>query len=122
MTTIVIASACQKQLHRQINAENVESVILWGGKIPEGTDGRNATEIEQHLIVDWFNSATDIRENKSKRGKSPLAGIRIQLKSREVIEIRYGSGEDFEVFRNNQNPYWAVQPNLRELFEELGGK
>ncbi|MDQ7092560.1 hypothetical protein REC12_03035 [Desulfosporosinus sp. PR] len=58
-------------LHRPIKVENISSLTLWSGH----TDEKKATQEEIANLVNWFNSASDIRENKTFAGETPDSGI-----------------------------------------------
>lgn len=122
---VIAMSGCKGQLHKQISLDEVETIILWGIKIPEGYNGRKATENEAKEIIEWFNSAFDISENKDFAGITPNAGIRIDLKSGEKISI-FNTGKDFEVQRNDVKSkdisYWAKEQNIEQLLKDLGGE
>lgn len=102
-------------LHEQINVNDVESINFWGNI----TDV--ARSVEKQDIVEWFNSMTNIRENKGFAGTTPDAGIIIKLKTGNQISI-INSGADFEVQRLNRLgdviSYWGKQPYIRSIFYE----
>lgn len=109
-------------LHKKISLTDVSSIRLWGEGIKEKTDGREATGEEMKKIVDWFNQATDIRENKNLAGTTPDAGIFIQLKNGSLINI-IRSGSDFEIQRDINGEmvsYWAKQPDIKALLDQMG--
>lgn len=101
------------RIHKPINANDVESVNIWGN-----TSGVT-TSVEKQDIVKWFNSITNIRNNKDFAGTTPNAGVIIKLKTGDEIFI-INSGSDFEVQRNNifgkRISYWGKQPNIRNIF------
>lgn len=106
-----------ESIHKSVNPEQVFSIELWGEKYVS----RTANNEETAKIIEWFNSATDIRENKEFAGTTPEAGIVIKLKSRQTILV-IRSGTDFEIQRNDigkRVSYWAKQSNLRKLLEQL---
>lgn len=57
------------KLHEPISASDVESINIWG------STNRVASSSEQQDIIKWFNSITNIRENKNFEGTTPDAGI-----------------------------------------------
>jgi len=74
-------------LHEPINVSDVESVNIWGNT------SEVASSIEKQDIVKWFNSITNIRENKGCAGTTPDAGIIIKLKTGSQIiyyKFRFG--------------------------------
>lgn len=106
-------------LHRPIKVENISRITLWGGY--NGVN-REATEQEVINIVNWFNSAYDIRGNKKFAGTTEESGIRIEEKN--GIRFSIGrSGEDFEVQRKDEKgilrSYWARKKEIKELLDEL---
>jgi hypothetical protein len=106
-------------LHRPIKVENIARITLWGGY--NGVD-KEASEQEVTNIVNWFNSAYDIRENKEFAGTTEESGIKIEEKDGTRFSIGR-SGEDFEVQRKDQKgklrSYWVRQKDIKELLDEL---
>ena len=81
---IVLVSASvwhwkNKSLHQPISVNNVASIELWADT-PEHIS-KKATLEETQKIVEWFNSSTNIRQNKDFAGITPYAGIIIELES-----------------------------------------
>jgi hypothetical protein len=109
----------EKELHQPITADTIESITFWG----IGNEIK-ATNEEIIQMVNWFNSATDIRANKHFAGSTPESGIMIKLKSGNIIGI-ISSGDNFEVQRNDVKKenisYWAKEPNIFELLLNLQG-
>lgn len=104
-------------LHKPVNLQDVSRIEVWGVH----TNTRSVTNAESEKIVSWFNSATNIRENKEFAGTTPDSGIRIEIKSKETIGI-INSGKDFEVQReiNGRNvSYWAEQRDIDNLLDQL---
>lgn len=108
-------------LHRTIMVENVSNIRLWSGY---GVD-RVATEQEVINIVNWFNSAKGIRENKEFAGTTEDSGIIVEEKNGSRFSIGR-SGEDFEVQRKDEQgklrSYWARQKEIKELLDKLATK
>lgn len=108
-------------LHRPIMVENISSIRLWG---VYGVD-RVATEPEVINIVNWFNSAKGIRENKEFAGTTEDSGIIVVEKNGSKFGIGR-SGEDFEVQRKDEQgklrSYWARQKEIKELLDKLATK
>jgi len=107
-------------LHRPIKVEDVSRMILWGvGGYKE------ATQEEVSNIVNWFNSASGIRENKDFVGTTPDSGIIVKEKNGKEFSI-IRSGKDFEVQRNDalgkNHSYWAIQKEIKTLLDELSQK
>ena len=98
------------RLHKPINLSDVESVNIWGNT------SNVARNLEKQDIVKWFNSITNIRENKDFAGTTPDAGIIITLKTGNRISI-INSGADFEVQRISRsgNAISYRTRNAREL-------
>lgn len=111
----------EKELHQQITVDSVESITFWGGGIG---NVKQATNEEIIQMVNWFNSATDIRANKHFAGSTPESGIIIELNSGYGIYI-VSSGDNFEIQRNDVKKdnisYWAKEPNIFELLLNLQG-
>ena len=84
-----------------------------------------ATQEEIYNIVNWFNSASGIRENKDFAGETPDSGIILNEKNGKEFRI-LRSGKDFEVQRydelGNNRSYWANQKEIRTLLDELAQK
>jgi beta-lactamase regulating signal transducer with metallopeptidase domain len=111
-----------RSVHQPISVGDVSSIEVWGNSTGEGREKQTKENMEK--IISWFNSATDIRENKDFLGSTPGSGIIIHLKSGERIVI-INSGTDFEVQRNTDKgrvSYWAKQPEIEILLEKLKGK
>ena len=105
--------ANKSKLHEAIDESNVETIIIWD------TMGRRiANSDEKQDIIRWFNSITNIRQNKEFAGTTPEAGIMIELKTGNGIHI-LASGKDFEVQRTNSSgkhiSYWGQQSNIRDV-------
>ena len=108
-----------KTFHKTISVDEVATVKTWGNSIPNGEEKEETKEgIEK--IVKWFNSITDIRENKELSGSTPESGIIIELKSRNRISV-LRSGDQFEIQKDGIS-YWGKQPELNILLENLAGK
>ncbi|MGC7871320.1 hypothetical protein ACPUYX_07270 [Desulfosporosinus sp. SYSU MS00001] len=109
-------------LHRPLKVEEISSINLWGGHFAGNNRGREATQEEVGDIVDWFNSASDIRENKDFAGETPDSGIVINEKDGEEFSI-IRSGRDFEVQRHDKSgrtySYWATQKDIKVLLDKL---
>lgn len=105
-------------LHRPIKVENISSLTLWSGH----ADQKKATQEEIVSLVNWFNSASDIRENKTFAGETPDSGIVVKEKNGEEISI-IRSGKDFEVQRYTKSgkiySYWAIQKEIKTLLDDL---
>ncbi|MEQ8197206.1 MAG: hypothetical protein ABRQ27_04270, partial [Clostridiaceae bacterium] len=71
--TNLINSNSISSIHEHINLTDVESVEIEGSAIKG--DVRIATENEMKDIVNWFNSISDIRENKDFRGTTSESEI-----------------------------------------------
>jgi len=104
-------------LHLPIKAEDISRVTLWG------VDGhKEATQEDVYNIINWFNSASDIRENIDFAGETPDSGIIIYEKNGKELSI-IRSGKDFEVQRNDESgkrySYWAIQNDIKILLGEL---
>jgi len=112
-------SVNNSSLHRPIKVENIARITLWGGYIGVS---REASEQEVTNIVNWFNSAYDIRENKEFAGTTEESGIKIEEKDGTGFSIGR-SGGDFEVQRKDQKgklrSYWARQKDIKELLDQL---
>jgi hypothetical protein len=102
-------------LHEKVASEDVQKVILWG----EDVGNRSADEEEKAKILSWFNEVKDVRENKNLAGNTATAGIVIQLEDGEDIRV-LRSGDEFEIQRKGK-AYWAREPHLDALLDELGG-
>ncbi|MHB8131128.1 MAG: hypothetical protein ACYDEX_19275 [Mobilitalea sp.] len=100
------------KLHEQVNVNDVETINIWG------TTNRVADSVEKQDITNWFNSTTNVRQNKYFAGTTPEAGINIKLKNGSSIHI-LKSGTDFEVQRTNSSgkfiSYWGKQSNIRNV-------
>jgi len=109
------------RLYTPIDVSKVQKIELWGQQVGEVTR-REATNEEVSNIVKWFNSTTDIRENKDFAGETPAAGIVINLKYAPDIRI-LRSGRDFEVQRVNwlgiNKSYWTRQSDIKRLLDQL---
>lgn len=105
-------------LHRSIKVEDISSITLWGGY----GGYKEATQEEIGKIVNWFNSASGIRENEGFAGETPGSGIILNEKNGEKFSI-IRSGKDFEVQRNDRSgkkrSYWAIQKEIKALLNEL---
>lgn len=105
-------------LHRPIKVEDISSVTLWGGH----GGHRDATQEEIINIVNWFNSASEIRANKGFAGETPDSGIVLKEKNGKEFSI-LRSGKDFEVQREGKvgerYSYWAIQNEIKALLNEL---
>lgn len=113
-------------LHNHIDINDVESITINGLGIKNNARNANADEIK--TIVNWYNSITDIRENKDGIGTTPDSSIHIQLKYGEKkgkISILQ-SGTDFEIQRydekGNKIIYWGKQPDIKQLLLEASRK
>jgi hypothetical protein len=110
-------------IHTQISISDIECIRISGTAIKG--DGKIATEDEMKNIVNWFNSISDIRENKDFQGTTEESIITILLKSKSKISIGR-SGRNFEVQRYNKNgkriSYWGKQPDVEKILEEAAGK
>jgi hypothetical protein len=106
-------------LHPPVKVESITRITFWGGY--NGVD-REASEQEVTNIVNWFNSAYDIRENKEFAGTTEESGIKIEGKDGTRFSIGR-SGEGFEVQRKDQKgklrSYWARQKDIKKLLDEL---
>jgi hypothetical protein len=106
-------------LHPPIKVKSITRITLWGGY--NGVD-KEASEQEVTNIVNWFNSAYDIRENKEFAGTTEESGIKIEGKDGTRFSIGR-SGEGFEVQRKDQKgklrSYWARQKDIKKLLDEL---
>lgn len=104
------------KLHEPVNLNDVESIIIWG------QTNRLANSAEKQDIINWFNSTTDIRQNRDFAGTTPESGIVIKLKMRSDILI-LKSGTDFEVQRTNSSgkhiSYWGRQSNIRNILYRI---
>lgn len=104
-------------LHDKININDVEDIIVWGNN----SRTEVASDKEQN-IIDWFNKATEIRQNKNFAGTTSTSGIHIRLKDGKSIHI-LNSGTDFEVQRTNRSgkliAYWGKQADLRKLLNSI---
>ncbi|MEG6522360.1 hypothetical protein [Desulfotomaculum sp. 1211_IL3151] len=124
LSIIIIAFALAWKMqntspHEPISINEVAKIEL-RGDIPSHVS-RTATKAELEKIVLWFNSLTNITENKEFAGSTPSAGIRIILKNGRDISI-INSGKDFEVQRTvnlKTVSYWAKQTEIKELLKEL---
>jgi len=111
-------------LHHPVKVEDISSITLWGvhGGYQEATQTEGATQEEIKNIVNWFNSVSDIRENRAFAGETPDSGIIIKEKNGEEFSI-IRSGKDFEVQRKNKSgetySYWAIQKEIKKLLDEL---
>lgn len=109
-----------REIHKPVSVDEVSRIRIWGASVI--TD--MATKEETENIIKWFNSASDIRENKGFAGTTPEAGIYIDLKSGRTISI-IRSGSDFEVQKGTvtgRTSYWAKQSELRKLLDRLAGQ
>lgn len=114
---VIVAVYCffanSNKLHKPINVNDVESINIIGR-----TTSRIANKEETQNIVKWFNSITNIRENKDLSGTTAEAVIIIKLKTGNEISISK-SGKDFEVQRTNNSgeliSYWGKQSNIRDI-------
>ena len=108
-------------LHRPIMVENVPHIRLWS---VYGVD-RLATEQEVINIINWFDSAKDIRENEEFAGTTEDSGIKVEEKNGSKFSIAR-SGEDFEVQRKDEQgklrSYWARQKEIKDLLDKLATK
>lgn len=100
------------KLHESISVSDVESINIWGHT------SRMANSDEKQDIVKWFNSITNVRENKDFAGTTPESGIIIKVKNgNEILILK--SGTDFEVQRINslgkRISYWGNQSNIRYI-------
>jgi hypothetical protein len=104
-------------MHIPINENDVKDITIYGHNT------RIVSNNEKKEIIKWFNSITDIRNNKEFAEKTPEAGIIIDLKSGSRVLILQ-SGTDFEVQRTDISgkpiSYWGKQPNIRNLLDEAG--
>jgi|BioPla2DNA2_1021312.scaffolds.fasta_scaffold27136_4 hypothetical protein len=105
-------STYASELHEPINVSDVESIKIWG------RTSRIANSDEKRDIIKWFNSTSNIRENKDFAGTTPDAGIVIKLQTgNEILILK--SGTDFEVQRTNSSgvriSYWGEQSNIRNI-------
>jgi hypothetical protein len=100
------------KLHEPINIGDIDVIEIWG------KTSRIANSEEKKNIIKWFNSITDIRENKDFAGTTPESGITLKLKSGNSILI-LKSGSDFEIQRSDvlgiNKSYWGKQPNIRDI-------
>jgi hypothetical protein len=107
-------------LHHPIKVEDISRIILWGSGGYE-----EATQEEISNIVNWFNSASGIRENKDFAGTTPDSGIIIKENNGNEFSI-IRSGKDFEVQRKDalgiNHSYWAIQKEIKILLDELSQK
>ncbi|NPV71713.1 MAG: hypothetical protein HPY55_13895 [Firmicutes bacterium] len=108
--------------HRPISARDVVGVRLWRWVPGSGMTETTAAADEAAKIIDWFNSATEIRPNRSFAGTTAECGIRVILtRGRSVLILK--SGADFEVQRDyflfKRVSYWARQDDVRRLLERL---
>lgn len=108
------------KLHRPIKISNAQSITIWSHTNWEFTS-RVVNNEEEQKIVTWFNSITDIRNNKYFAGITPSAGIIIKLKNGKEIAI-INSGADFEVQSDNyfgkRISYWGKQKDIKNLLDE----
>lgn len=100
------------KLHEPVNVNDVESINIWG------STNRMADSVEKQDIINWFNSTTDVRQNKYFAGTTPESGVLIKLINGSSIHI-LKSGTDFEVQRINSSgkfiSYWGKQSNIRNI-------
>jgi hypothetical protein len=117
---VVAAWKCENpsNWHRPIKVDDISRIILWGSY--NGVY-RDATQQEVINIVNWFNSADDIR-NANFVGTTEESGIKVELKNCDKFGIGR-SGQDFEVQRKDafgiSRSYWARQNEIKELLDEL---
>ena len=108
-------------LHQPVSIENVSRIKIWGSGMQEGHVGREATPQEREKIINWYNSASDFRENKKLVGPTPEAGVIIFLKDgRQINVIRSGGEETIEI-QSNGKSFWAKQSEFRQFLDELSG-
>lgn len=113
-------------IHRKIDANDVESIKIYGTAI-KGEKYATTDEIKD--IINWFNSATDLRRNRYGEGVgTPESNILIQLKSgagKKIINI-LKSGQDFEIQRydkmGNWVCYWGKQADIKRVLKEAAGE
>lgn len=110
-------------IHSKIDINDVASIYIEGA----GKDWV-ANEDEKREIINWFNSMTDIRINKTLEGVgTPDAEIFIHLKSgvNPIITILQ-SGHDFDVRKYDENgkeiSYWGIQADIRRILKEASQK
>gem|GEM_PF-1989426 len=107
-----------RDLHHPIDIHDVSRIELICGNYT-----RAATTEEKNNIINWFNSATNIRNNEERRGGTPESGIRIELQQGTMIGIWDCEKYDIEVQRwSNLGGklicYWAKQPEIKQLLKQ----
>jgi hypothetical protein len=112
-----------QRAHQKIKSDDVTDIYVWADGQGLGRIQKVAVDKEKTDIVNWFNSASDIRLNKSFAGETPQSGIVISIKNEKDINI-LRSGIDFEIQRVDSKTkeiksYWARQKNIKDLLELL---
>jgi len=113
------------RVHWSLNIDQVSEIYLWTEDEKFGRIQKMATDDEKRQIVNWFNSVSNILENKEFAGETSKSGITISLKSSQTVIQVLRSGSEFEIQRvDAKNPhkrisYWARQQEIKNLWELL---